>query len=100
LPRLNLTRATSLSFYPPDTQKFPCLELAYHAGNTGGMAPVILNAANEEAVNLFLSRKIRYLDIQKIVAEALEKISSHAAIDLETIIGTDAETRRWVQEYW
>ncbi|MFZ5687303.1 MAG: 1-deoxy-D-xylulose-5-phosphate reductoisomerase [Bacillota bacterium] len=100
LPRLNLKEVANLTFYSPDTDKFPCLDLAYRAGIAGGTAPVILNAANEEAVALFLSRRIKYLDIHKIVAEALERIPSQPAINLETIIGTDEQTRRWVQRYW
>jgi 1-deoxy-D-xylulose-5-phosphate reductoisomerase len=99
IPRLNIMEISNLTFYPPDTTKFPCLDMAYHAGIIGGTAPVILNAANEEAVSLFLSRKIRFLDIHKIIAEALEKITSLPVNNLETIIRTDEQTRKWVQDY-
>jgi len=100
LPKLNFKEVTSLTFSSPDTEKFPCLDLAYRAGASGGTAPAILNAANEEAVALFLSRRIGFMDIYKTVAEALEKIPSQPTKNLDDVIEADKQTRRWVQGYW
>jgi 1-deoxy-D-xylulose-5-phosphate reductoisomerase len=61
--RLDLAKAGTLNFEKPDKHKFPCLEYAYEAGRRGGTLPAVLNAANEQAVSLFLRGKISYTDI-------------------------------------
>ena len=71
--RLNLTEVGELSFRSPDTTKYPCMELAYSAGRSGGTMPAVLNAANEEAVSQFLEEKIHFLDIPKSIEIACEK---------------------------
>ncbi|MBE9250446.1 1-deoxy-D-xylulose-5-phosphate reductoisomerase [Dolichospermum sp. LEGE 00240] len=65
--RLNLVKSGDLTFREPDHQKYPCMGLAYAAGRAGGSMPAVLNAANEQAVALFLDEKIHYLDIARCI---------------------------------
>jgi 1-deoxy-D-xylulose-5-phosphate reductoisomerase len=65
--RLNLVKSGNLTFREPDHQKYPCMGLAYAAGRAGGSMPAVLNAANEQAVALFLDEKIGYLDIARCI---------------------------------
>ncbi|MFM2062488.1 MAG: hypothetical protein RLZZ507_2158 [Cyanobacteriota bacterium] len=65
--RLNLVKSGDLTFREPDHQKYPCMSLAYAAGRAGGSMPAVLNAANEQAVALFLEEKIGYLDIARCI---------------------------------
>ncbi|TAF11156.1 MAG: 1-deoxy-D-xylulose-5-phosphate reductoisomerase [Nostocales cyanobacterium] len=65
--RLNLVKSGNLTFREPDHQKYPCMGLAYAAGRAGGSMPAVLNAANEQAVALFLDEKIHYLDIARCI---------------------------------
>jgi 1-deoxy-D-xylulose-5-phosphate reductoisomerase len=66
---------------------------------SGGLAPTILNAANEIAVEAFLDRRIGFLDIPRVVESALEtgeaKLSNTPPADLETVLSADGEARRW-----
>lgn len=65
--RLNLVKSGDLTFREPDHQKYPCMGLAYAAGRASGSMPAVLNAANEQAVALFLDEKIHYLDIARCI---------------------------------
>ncbi|MFB2939076.1 1-deoxy-D-xylulose-5-phosphate reductoisomerase [Aerosakkonemataceae cyanobacterium BLCC-F154] len=65
--RLDLVKAGSLTFREPDHKKYPCMQLAYAVGREGGSMPAVLNAANEQAVALFLDEKIGFLDIPKCI---------------------------------
>ena len=65
--QLDLVKAGNLTFKAPDNQKYPCMQLAYAAGRSGGSMPAVLNAANEQAVALFLDEKISFLDIPKVI---------------------------------
>ncbi|MEH1853955.1 MAG: 1-deoxy-D-xylulose-5-phosphate reductoisomerase [Nostoc sp.] len=65
--RLDLVKAGNLTFREPDHQKYPCMRLAYAVGKAGGSMPAVLNAANEQAVALFLDEKIRFLDIPRCI---------------------------------
>lgn len=69
---LDLVKAGSLTFREPDHAKYPCMELAYAAGRAGGTMTAVLNAANEQAVALFLDEKIHYLDIPKVIEAVCE----------------------------
>lgn len=75
--RLNLVKAGNLTFREPDHQKYPCMQLAYAAGKAGGSMPAVLNAANEQAVALFLSEKISYLDIARCIESVCDRFSSN-----------------------
>lgn len=70
---LNLVKSGDLTFREPDHQKYPCMQLAYAAGRAGGSMPAVLNAANEEAVALFLDEKIEFLDIPKLIEKVCDK---------------------------
>src|SRR4051812_4340399 len=72
--RLELAPPLALTFEPPDLESFRCLALARSAGEAGGTAPAVLNAANEEAVAAFLSGRCRFLDIAALVERALEAL--------------------------
>ncbi|MFN6566748.1 1-deoxy-D-xylulose-5-phosphate reductoisomerase [Nostoc minutum NIES-26] len=65
--RLDLVKAGNLTFREPDHQKYPCMQLAYAVGKAGGSMPAVLNAANEQAVALFLEEKIQFLDIPRCI---------------------------------
>lgn len=69
---LDLVKAGSLTFREPDHDKYPCMQLAYAAGNAGGAMPAVLNAANEQAVALFLAEKIAFLDIPKVIEKTCD----------------------------
>ncbi|MGB8688881.1 MAG: 1-deoxy-D-xylulose-5-phosphate reductoisomerase [Microcoleus sp.] len=70
---LDLVKAGNLTFREPDHEKYPCMQLAYAAGRAGGSMPAVLNAANEQAVALFLEEKIQFLDIPKLIEMACDK---------------------------
>ena len=85
-----------LTFDRPDTATFRCLGLAYEAGRTKGSLPAVMNSANEEAVALFLSDRIGFLDIPRLIESCMEQHMASgfvAAPDLATILALDLETR-------
>ncbi|MFM8840213.1 MAG: 1-deoxy-D-xylulose-5-phosphate reductoisomerase [bacterium] len=86
LPKLDLLTAGNLSFFKPDTERFPCLRLAYDAMRIGGTAPAILNAANEIAVQRFLENKARFLQIPQTIELVLQSMS---IVDFPTIKDID-----------
>jgi 1-deoxy-D-xylulose-5-phosphate reductoisomerase len=92
--RLDLLRAGTLSFEPPDPDRFPALRLARQSLQYGGAAPTILNAANEVAVQGFLERRLGFLDIERVVEETLEALPHIALNDLDDVRHTDADARR------
>ncbi|MBX0356412.1 1-deoxy-D-xylulose-5-phosphate reductoisomerase [Halobacillus sp. Nhm2S1] len=94
---LNLEEIATLNFQKMDMDRFPCLRMAFEAGKAGGSMPTVLNAANEEAVQQFLEGKISFLDIEKYIAQALEKHDRIHNPDLSTIISIDKETRERVR---
>ncbi|PYN53172.1 MAG: 1-deoxy-D-xylulose-5-phosphate reductoisomerase [Candidatus Rokuibacteriota bacterium] len=95
--RLDLPRVEHLTFYAPDPDKFPCLRLARAALESGGAAPVVLNAANEVAVGAFLDRRIGFTAIAELIEEALERAPGGELGSIEFCVATDAATRRFVQ---
>jgi 1-deoxy-D-xylulose-5-phosphate reductoisomerase len=70
---LDLVKAGNLTFREPDHAKYPCMDLAYAAGRAGGTMTAVLNAANEQAVALFLEEHIQYLDIAKVIEGVCER---------------------------
>jgi len=93
LPRLDWDNITSLTFEQPDFDKFSCLKLAIEAGRKGGTYPAVLCAADEVAVDLFLSKRIKFGDIARYVEKTLEQHQAVAEPSLEEIIATDAWAR-------
>ena len=96
--RIDWKVLNQLEFEEPDERKFPCLRLAFDVLKQSGAAPCVLNAANEEAVKLFLDERIRFVDIPRIIETALEKISGPDDLSLEGLIELDRDTRRFIQE--
>lgn len=95
--RLSLSKIQQLSFYEPDYKTFRCMTLCKEAFKAGGTAPAIANAANEEAVKLFLNGEISFLDIPDLIEKALEKIESKKINSLEDIILADKQSRKFVR---
>jgi 1-deoxy-D-xylulose-5-phosphate reductoisomerase len=97
--RLDLTRAGALSFFAPDPDRFPALTLARAALEQGGVAPVLLNAANEIAVAAFLDRRITFPEITQLIDRALTAIAPRALASIEECVDVDAEARRLVRQW-
>jgi 1-deoxy-D-xylulose-5-phosphate reductoisomerase len=95
-PRLNLTTLRHLTFETPDFEKFECLKLAYEVIKLGGSYPVVLNAANEAAVDLFLSERIKFSEIPCLINSALEKHKGSNILEIENIIEIDKWSRQHV----
>ncbi|MFO7569646.1 MAG: 1-deoxy-D-xylulose-5-phosphate reductoisomerase [Smithellaceae bacterium] len=93
LPLLNLAKSGSLNFHLPDLKKFPCLRLAYEAGHAGGIAPAILNAANEIAVAAFLETRIGFNDLPKVIGKVMDNFTNQNDPSLEDILHADNEAR-------
>ncbi|AFZ30299.1 1-deoxy-D-xylulose 5-phosphate reductoisomerase [Gloeocapsa sp. PCC 7428] len=93
---LDLVKAGNLTFKAPDHQKYPCMQLAYAAGKAGGSMPAVLNAANEQAVALFLEEKIRFLDIPRCIERVCDRHTADNCTNpsLEDIVNAD----RWARQ--
>jgi len=94
LPPLDFTKLSQLTFEEPDSEKFPCLALAYKALQIGGTMPAVLNAANEIAVAAFLENKIPLSDIPKIIESVMNEHESKPAASLEIVLETDVRARK------
>ncbi len=95
LPHLDWDKIKSLNFELIDYARFPCLKLAREAGKSGGTYPAVLCAADEVAVELFLSRRISFTDIAKIVQKTLEQHRNISQPSLDEIVAADD----WAREY-
>ena len=91
---LDLAALRNLSFEQPDERRFPCLALAYAALRAGGTAPALLNAANEVAVEAFLTRRLPFTGISRVIAETLSQLAPAAAHELASVLDADARARR------
>lgn len=100
--RLNFYEIGALTFEKPDLETFKCLKLAYKVGREGGLAPCILNGANEEAVALLLEEKIKFLQVAEIIEEALEyfKEEKSKEVTLENVIELDKKVREYIRARW
>ncbi len=95
--RLSLAKISQLDFKDVDYARYPAVRLAYMAGKAGGSMPTVLNAANEVAVALFLAEKIKFLEIETIVSEAMK---NHILIEnptVEQILDVDQNVRKIIQ---
>jgi 1-deoxy-D-xylulose-5-phosphate reductoisomerase len=90
---MDWSRAGRLEFELPDRQAFPCLDLAYRAGELGGVAPAWLNGANEVAVDAFLSGAIRWVDIPDVIADALDECSGQLPVTVDDVLEADRAGR-------
>lgn len=93
---LDLVKSGDLTFREPNHEKYPCMGLAYAAGRAGGCLPAVLNAANEQAVAMFLDEKIAFLDIPKVIEKACDRFQSQNTLNpsLEDILHCD----RWARD--
>lgn len=96
--RLDLLKCGDLTFRAPDHHKYPCMTLAYAAGRAGGSMPAVLNAANEQAVELFLNEQIAFLDIPRLIEKVCDRHHPHNSLHptLEDIVESDRWARREV----
>jgi 1-deoxy-D-xylulose-5-phosphate reductoisomerase len=90
---LDLAQAGSLQFEPPDTVRFPCLSLAREAARVGGLAPAVLNAANEVAVAAFLEGHLNFCGISQVIEAVVGAGPSGTATDLDSVLAADAVAR-------
>lgn len=92
----DLKKINQLTFFEPDFNKFECLKIAYDVISEGGSAFCILNAANEVAVEKFLSGKIKLVQIPELIKDALNTITNNQNADLRSIIDCDRKTRNYL----
>jgi 1-deoxy-D-xylulose-5-phosphate reductoisomerase len=98
LPRLDFGKCPDLQFFKPDLELFPCLQLAYNATERGGNMPCILNAANEIAVQAFLSENIRFTDIPDIIEKTMYQSNFFISQpNIDDLFDTDKNTRIFAQ---
>jgi 1-deoxy-D-xylulose-5-phosphate reductoisomerase len=96
--RMDFSRACTLEFEPPDRATFRGLDLAYEAGRSGGTAPAWLSAANEVAVDGFLSGAIAWADIAGVIAAAMDRWDGAAADSLDAVLDADGRARASAEE--
>ncbi|PZM80044.1 1-deoxy-D-xylulose-5-phosphate reductoisomerase [Candidatus Gracilibacteria bacterium] len=100
---LDLIKTNNLTFEEADRKTFKGIDLAYRAGKIGGTMPTVFNASNEIAVELFMKKQIKFLDIYRIIEEAMnthQVLSLNADNALNIIKEIDRETRKKVREQW
>lgn len=98
LARLDWSNIKELTFGQPDLAIFPCLKLAVEAGRQGGTYPAVLCAADEAAVELFLTNKIKFIDIARIVGQALEQHQLTPHPTLDEVMTADSWAREKVRQ--
>jgi len=98
LPKLDWGSIKELDFEPPDYDRFPCLKLAIEAGKKGGTYPAALCGADEAAVELFLSGRIRFNNIHRLVEQVLAEHKSITHPTLEDILAAEGQAREKVRE--
>jgi 1-deoxy-D-xylulose-5-phosphate reductoisomerase len=95
--RFSFADFPTFTFEKPNLSSFPCLPLAYYASKEGGNKPCVLNAANEVAVAQFLSDKIKFTDIPKIIEKALMNVAFLKPKTIEEYLETDSEVKKKLQ---
>ncbi len=98
VPQLDLAAVGSLSFEAPDPETFGCLRLALEAGEAGGTAPCVLNAADEVAVAAFLDGRIPFTGIAAVIERVLEEMPARPVTHFDDLFATDAEARRRTED--
>ena len=99
VPALDLFVNHRLDFQEPDTTRFPALSLARQSMQAGGLAPAILNAANEVAVASFLQKQIRFTDIPVVVEHTLNQVENGSADSIDLILQVDSTARSIAQQF-
>jgi 1-deoxy-D-xylulose-5-phosphate reductoisomerase len=95
---LDLIRTARLDFRAPDPEKFRCLALAQAAARAGGLAPAIINAANEVAVQAFLDRQLNFLEIATVIETVVARNGGGVVSSLEDVLAADADSRQRARE--
>ena len=95
---LDLLKAGRLDFRAPDYDKFRCLALAQAAARAGGLHPVVLNAANEVAVEAFLERRLNFPGIAAVIEAVVQRSAGGAVGGLDDVLAADAEGRPRARE--
>ena len=90
---LDLVDVAELTFERPDTETFPCLRLAREAGEVGGTAPCVLNAANEVAVAAFLADELPFTGIPEVIDRCLEELPGEPVGHFEQLFAADERAR-------
>ena len=98
VPTLDLAEVGQLSFEPPDPDTFACLRLAREAGEAGGTAPCVLNAANEVAVAAFLDGSFPFTGIAEVIDARLEQVPPRSVGHFEDLYAADAAARERARE--
>lgn len=95
---LDFYEVSKLTFEKPDLETFKALKLAFKAGKIGGLMPTILNGANEAAVELFLNKKIKFLEISEIIEKCMDVFKDEVkkTLTLENIIALDKKVKEYV----
>ena len=96
--QLDLWEVSNLSFYKPDYETFPCMDICRNAIKKGGLYPAAVNCANEEANLLFRQGKISFTDIPRLISEAAEYTENKPDYTLEDVYNTDSLMRERVRE--
>jgi 1-deoxy-D-xylulose-5-phosphate reductoisomerase len=92
-------KTIALNFEPPDLARFPCLRLAREAGEKGGTYPAVLCAADEVAVEMFLAHRISFVDIARLVEDALDRHRGVKHPSLNEVLEADAWTRQYAGKW-
>jgi 1-deoxy-D-xylulose-5-phosphate reductoisomerase len=95
LPALSLDKLSKLEFFDPDLERFPCLRLAYEAMREGGTMPAAMSAANEVAVAAFLARRIKFMEIPRVIWETMERHDTQPCSSIEAVLEAD----RWARAF-
>lgn len=98
-PRLDFTSLKSIEFDMPDMDTFRGLKLGIEAGREGGLMPTIFNAANEEAVAMFLKGEIGFLKIDELIEACMQHIANKPSPDIEAILEAEESARSFVREH-
>jgi 1-deoxy-D-xylulose-5-phosphate reductoisomerase len=93
LPPLDLTALSALHFETPDSDRFPCIGLAYRALREGGTLPAAMNAANEVAVQAFIEERICLTDIASVIEAVMDRHDTKPATNLDAILDADSSAR-------
>jgi 1-deoxy-D-xylulose-5-phosphate reductoisomerase len=96
---LDLFTIARLDFEKPDLRRFPCLRLAFDAVRAGGVAPAVLNAANEVAVERFLAHELGFMDIPRVIEETLEAVDAGDADSLDGLMQVDLAARAYAERF-
>ncbi|MFC1538413.1 1-deoxy-D-xylulose-5-phosphate reductoisomerase [Candidatus Latescibacterota bacterium] len=95
---LDFSKPFSLSFEPPDFERFPCLAIAYEALARGGTATAAMNGANEQAVEAFVDGKISFMDIAELTGKVVKEHNFIPDPTIEDLVATDKDVKRRIEE--